>query len=69
VIASVSLELNAYFTSKGQMELLLSPNGSRTGACLIMAGKTQMNFKHEVPKQPAVTWPRINLTFRHIERT
>jgi hypothetical protein len=32
-----------------------------------MAGKTQKNFKHEVPKEPGVTQPRTNLTFRRIE--
>ena len=32
----------------------------------LMAGKTQKNFKHEVPKEPEVALPRINLTFRHI---
>ena len=32
-----------------------------------MAGHTQKNFKHEVPKEPDVTQPRINLTFRHIQ--
>ena len=31
-----------------------------------MAGSTQKNFKHEVPKEPSVTQPRINLTFRRI---
>jgi alkylated DNA repair dioxygenase AlkB len=38
------------------------------GSLLIMAGDTQKNFRHEVPKEPAVTLPRINLTFRRIER-
>jgi len=32
-----------------------------------MAGQTQKNFKHEVPKEPRVTQARINLTFRRIE--
>jgi hypothetical protein len=32
-----------------------------------MAGDTQKNFRHEAPKDPGVTQPRINLTFRHIE--
>jgi alkylated DNA repair dioxygenase AlkB len=37
------------------------------GSLLIMAGDTQKNFRHEVPKEPGVTQPRINLTFRRIE--
>jgi alkylated DNA repair dioxygenase AlkB len=37
------------------------------GSLLIMAGGTQKNFKHEVPKELGVTQPRINLTFRRKE--
>src|SRR5438876_1121395 len=37
------------------------------GSLLIMAGQTQKNFKHEVPKEPDITEPRINLTFRYIQ--
>jgi alkylated DNA repair dioxygenase AlkB len=37
------------------------------GSVLIVAGATQKNFKHEVPKGPDVTQARINLTFRRIE--
>jgi alkylated DNA repair dioxygenase AlkB len=40
---------------------------SSHGSLLIIAGKTQKNFKHEVPREPGVTQPRINLTFRRIE--
>ena len=34
------------------------------GSLLVMAGIPQKNFKHQVPKEPAVTQPHINLTFR-----
>jgi len=37
------------------------------GSLLIMAGDTQKNYRHEVPKEPGLSQPRINLTFRHIE--
>jgi len=37
------------------------------GSLFIMAGKTQRNYKHEVPKELTLNEPRINLTFRHIE--
>jgi alkylated DNA repair dioxygenase AlkB len=40
------------------------PNGS----LLIMAGETQKNFRHEVPKEPNVLTPRINLTFRYVQQ-
>ena len=33
----------------------------------IMAGQTQKNLQHEVPKEPDIMQPRINLTFRRIE--
>jgi hypothetical protein len=37
------------------------------GSLLIMAGKTQKNFKHEVPQEPGITRPHLHLTFRRIE--
>jgi len=67
VIASVSLGAERLFRLK-------APNGAvglaerlPHGSLLMMAGETQKNFKHEVPKEPEITQPRINLTFRHIE--
>jgi alkylated DNA repair dioxygenase AlkB len=68
VIASVSLGAERLFRLK-------RPNGSVVfaerlphGSLFIMAGQTQKNLKHEVPKEPEVEQPRINLTFRRIER-
>jgi alkylated DNA repair dioxygenase AlkB len=37
------------------------------GSLMIMAGDTQKNYRHEVPKEPGLTQPRINLTFRRIQ--
>ncbi len=34
------------------------------GSLLVMSGTTQHYWKHGVPKQPKLTNPRINLTFR-----
>jgi alkylated DNA repair dioxygenase AlkB len=34
------------------------------GTLLLMEGKTQQFYKHQVPKQKAIKLPRINLTFR-----
>ena len=67
VIASVSLGARRLFR--------LRRNGGRWefqerlghGSLLIMAGDTQKNFGHEVPKEPHVTEARINLTFRRIQ--
>lgn len=53
--------------SSGRMEPWYLLKTLPHGSLLIMAGKTQKNFKHEVPKEPGVTQPRINLTFRCIE--
>jgi alkylated DNA repair dioxygenase AlkB len=67
VIASVSLGAERLFRLKGPNGAVAFAERLLHGSLLIMAGKTQGNFKHEVPKEPDVTWPRINLTFRHIE--
>jgi len=70
VIASVSL----IAPGADRLFLLRRKDGSVAfserlphGSLLIMAGDTQKNFKHEVPKEPGITLPRINLTFRRIE--
>jgi alkylated DNA repair dioxygenase AlkB len=67
VIASVSLGAERLFRLKGQNGAVAFAERLPHGSLLIMAGKTQKNFKHEVPKEPDVFLPRINLTFRHIE--
>ena len=38
-----------------------------SGSLLLMAGKTQELFKHELPKSPNVNEKRYNLTFRHLQ--
>jgi alkylated DNA repair dioxygenase AlkB len=68
VIASVSLGTERLFRLKGKNGTVAFAERLPHGSLLIMAGQTQKNFKHEVPKQRDVTQPRINLTFRHIER-
>ena len=37
-----------------------------SGSLLIMAGATQQNYRHDLPRSKRVTAPRINLTFRQI---
>jgi alkylated DNA repair dioxygenase AlkB len=66
VIASVSLGTERLFRLKGQNGAVVFAERLPHGSLLIMAGKTQKSFKHEVPKEPAIAQPRINLTFRHI---
>jgi alkylated DNA repair dioxygenase AlkB len=67
VIASVSLGAERLFRLKRKDGSVAFSERLAHGSLLIMAGDTQKNFKHEVPKEPAVTQPRINLTFRRIE--
>ncbi len=67
VIASVSLGAKRLFRLKGQNGAVAFAERLPHGSLLVMAGKTQKNFKHEVPKEPNIAQPRINLTFRHIE--
>ena len=68
VIASVSLGAERLFRLKGQDGAVAFAERLPHGSLLIMAGRTQEGFRHEVPKEPDVAQPRINLTFRHIER-
>lgn len=67
VIASVSLGAERLFRLKSKKNKLTWAQTLPHGSLLIMAGDTQKNFKHEAPKQPRITEPRINLTFRRIE--
>jgi len=67
VIASVSLGAERLFRLKEKNGAVAFAERLPHGSLFIMAGNTQKNFKHEVPKEPDVALPRINLTFRHIE--
>jgi alkylated DNA repair dioxygenase AlkB len=68
VIASVSLGAERLFRLKEKSGAIAFAERLPHGSLFIMAGDTQNNFKHEVPKEPYVTQPRINLTFRHIQQ-
>ena len=67
VIASVSLGAARRFVlrhkRKGVPPVSIELPG---GSLLVMAGTAQAFWKHEVPKDPRATRPRINLTFRRI---
>jgi alkylated DNA repair dioxygenase AlkB len=39
------------------------------GSLLLMAGATQRNWQHAIPKERRDKGPRINLTFRHIAQS
>ena len=66
VIASVSLGALRLFRLKRNGGRWVFKRRLGHGSLLIMAGDTQKNFGHEVPKESGVTEPRINLTFRRI---
>jgi alkylated DNA repair dioxygenase AlkB len=66
IIASVSLGAERMFRLKRKDGSVTFSERLPHGCLLIMAGDTQKDFKHEVPKEPGVTQPRINLTFRSI---
>jgi len=67
VIASVSLGSERLFRLRTTGGVVVYSKPLPHGSLLIMAGSTQKHFKHEVPKEPGVAHPRINLTFRHIQ--
>ena len=67
VIASVSLNAERLFRLRRKDGSVAFSERLPHGSLLIMAGDTQKNFKHEVPKEASITQPRINLTFRRIE--
>lgn len=67
VIASISLGAERLFRLKRQDGTVVFAERLPHGSLFIMAGSTQKSFRHEVPKEPDVAQPRINLTFRRIE--
>lgn len=67
IIASLSLGAERHFRLRHRRTgSIVFSEPLPDGSLLIMAGKTQESFRHDVPKEPAVTRPRINLTFRRI---
>ena len=66
VIASLSLgeTREIYFKHKNKKLNLIIPQTS--GQLIVMHGKTQEYWKHEIKKTKKIKKPRINLTFRNI---
>jgi alkylated DNA repair dioxygenase AlkB len=70
VIASLSLGAARRFQlrhrkgkARKQLDLVLED-----GSLLVMRGTIQQHYRHGIPRAAAVTEPRINLTFRYIQR-
>ena len=66
VIASLSLgeSREIYFKHKNKKSNLVIPQDN--GQLMVMHGKTQEYWKHEIKKTKKIKKPRINLTFRNI---
>ena len=66
VIASLSLgeTREIHFKHKNKKLNLIIPQAS--GQLIVMHGKTQEYWKHEIKKTKKIKKPRINLTFRNI---
>ncbi len=67
VIASLSLGANRKFMLKHKINARLKHSMILTDASLlVMKGKTQHSWLHQVPKTQKAIGPRINLTFRKL---
>jgi alkylated DNA repair dioxygenase AlkB len=66
-IASVSFGATRQFKLKPRKKRFVPGEFALThGSLLIMRGSSQEDFIHGVPKEPSVSGPRLNLTFRHV---
>jgi alkylated DNA repair dioxygenase AlkB len=67
VIASLSLGVTRNFDLKHKRNKLIKKRIELThGSLLLMSGRTQKDFKHQIAKSKRIHEPRINLTFRYI---
>ncbi len=67
VIASLSLGVTRNFDLKHKRNRLIKKRLELThGSLLLMSGRTQKDFKHQIAKSKRIHEPRINLTFRYI---
>jgi alkylated DNA repair dioxygenase AlkB len=67
VIASLSLGATRRFELKHRhMAVAKSACELNHGSLLVMGRGIQQHWQHQVPKQPVIHEPRINLTFRYI---
>ncbi|MGB1044332.1 MAG: alpha-ketoglutarate-dependent dioxygenase AlkB family protein [Flavobacteriaceae bacterium] len=67
LIASLSLGVTRNFDLKHKRNRLINKRIELThGSLLLMSGRTQKDFKHQIAKSKRIHEPRINLTFRYI---
>jgi len=65
-IASLSLGASRLFRMRQKQTLQVYNLQLQSGDCLLMSGRSQLDFQHSLPKQPSVKQGRINLTFRYV---
>lgn len=65
-IASLSLGAERRFDIRHNIRRKILHLPLAHGSLLTMGGAFQAHWQHRIPKQPAITSPRINLTFRLI---
>ncbi|MGB1191820.1 MAG: alpha-ketoglutarate-dependent dioxygenase AlkB family protein [Pseudomonadales bacterium] len=69
VIASVSLGQERTFQLKHKFDKTLKANVLLpSGSVLVMSGATQQNWLHQIAKSRRIMAPRINLTFRWVDK-
>jgi alkylated DNA repair dioxygenase AlkB len=68
-IASVSLGATRRFDLRAEPKGETRSLALEHGSLLVMSGETQRRWKHQVPKEPTVRAPRVNATFRFINRS
>jgi alkylated DNA repair dioxygenase AlkB len=66
VIASVSLGTTRRFVLRHNSTGKTRTINHAHGSLLVMAGNTQTQYTHAVPKETSTRTERLNLTFRHI---
>ncbi|MFT0173770.1 alpha-ketoglutarate-dependent dioxygenase AlkB family protein [Paraburkholderia mimosarum] len=64
VIASLSLGATRRFDLRHNATGVVRSFRLTSGSLLVMQGMTQAQWRHRVPKEPAVCGERVNLTFR-----
>jgi alkylated DNA repair dioxygenase AlkB len=66
-IASISLGAARTFVLKPKKKRIAKADVRLVlahGSCLVMRGRTQLDWRHGIPAEPDVTGTRVNLTFR-----
>lgn len=67
LIASLSLGATRRFRLRHKRDTALKLElDLPAGSLLLMSGTTQREYRHDLPKAPRVTQPRLNLTFRQV---